>query len=306
MKQVFIVHGWDGSPEEGWFPWLKAELEKRGFSVQVPAMPSPSEPRPETWVPYLASAVGKPDVNTYFVGHSIGCQTIMRYLETLPAGVRVGGAVFVAGWLKLTDSLSDLEKKIAQPWLTTPIDFKKIRSILPRTSAIFSPTDTWVIPENEQLFKDNFGAQIVRVACPGGNGHFSGSDGVTELPEALAAILRIAAPTVMSIDDFAKMEIRMGKILKAEPIIGADKLLKLEIDLGEGSPRTICSGIAQFYKTEELIGKLVPVVTNLAPRKIRGVESNGMVLFGIDETGGGHAPIMLNPVKDLPPGSPVQ
>lgn len=109
----------------------------------------------------------------------------------------------------------------------------------------------------------------------------------------------------ISIDDFAKVQIKMGKILTAERIEGSDKLLKLSINLGEAIPRTICSGIAQHYQPEEMIGKMVPVITNLAPRMMRGVESNGMVLFGINETDGGHAPVMLNPHKDLPPGSPV-
>jgi methionyl-tRNA synthetase len=106
----------------------------------------------------------------------------------------------------------------------------------------------------------------------------------------------------------------MGKILAAERIEGSDKLLKLSVDLGEAAPRTICSGIAQYYSPEDVIGKMVPVITNLAPRKMRGVESNGMILFGIDETPitvegaeskPGHVPVMLNPFKEVPPGSPV-
>ncbi len=130
--------------------------------------------------------------------------------------------------------------------------------------------------------------------------------------------LVVAQPVIepkISIDDFAKVEIKMGKVLTAERIEGSDKLLKLSIDLGEGTPRTICSGIAQFYTPEEMVGKMVPVITNLAPRKMRGIESNGMVLFAIDETvvvapdevlaKSGHVPVMLNPHKDLPPGSPV-
>ena len=110
----------------------------------------------------------------------------------------------------------------------------------------------------------------------------------------------------ISIDDFAKMNIKMGKIITAERIEGADKLLKLTVDLGEGTPRTICSGIAQYYQPEELPGKMVPVLANLAPRKMRGLESNGMILFGIDESTGGHVPVILNPGKEVPPGSPVQ
>lgn len=113
------------------------------------------------------------------------------------------------------------------------------------------------------------------------------------------------ADSKISIDDFTKVEIKIGKIVTAERIEGSDKLLKFSIDLGEPAPRIICSGVAQFYTPEQAIGKMVPVIVNLAPRKMRGVESNGMVLFAIDETNGGHAPIMLNPDKEVPPGSPV-
>src|SRR3989338_6493172 len=90
-KRAFIIHGWDGYPDEGWFPWLKAELEKNGFQVHVPAMPESAEPKIETWVSHLSKAVGDVDENTYFVGHSIGCQTILRFLESLPADKKVGG-----------------------------------------------------------------------------------------------------------------------------------------------------------------------------------------------------------------------
>ena len=95
-KRAIIAHGWDGYPEEGWFPWLKSELEARGFEVLVPQLPEANSPSIYNWVPALAEAVGTPDENTYFVGHSMGCQTIARYLETLPEGAKVGGAVFGA------------------------------------------------------------------------------------------------------------------------------------------------------------------------------------------------------------------
>src|SRR3989344_3577618 len=81
MKRVFIVHGWDFNPEVNWYPWLKKELEKKGFKVIVPEMPNTSEPKINAWVSYLKKVVGKLDEETYFIGHSIGCQTIMRFLE---------------------------------------------------------------------------------------------------------------------------------------------------------------------------------------------------------------------------------
>jgi methionyl-tRNA synthetase len=86
-----------------------------------------------------------------------------------------------------------------------------------------------------------------------------------------------AAPEKIAIEDFAKVEMRVGEIKTAERIAGADRLLKLTVDIGT-EIRQICAGIAQFYEPEKLIGRKVAVVVNLAPRKLRGVESNGMII----------------------------
>ena len=83
----------------------------------------------------------------------------------------------------------------------------------------------------------------------------------------------------ITIDDFAKVEMKVGKILSAEPITGSDKLLKLSVDFAEAAPRTILSGIARYFPdTEALVGKKVAFVTNLEPRKMMGLESNGMIM----------------------------
>src|SRR5207253_10094777 len=87
----------------------------------------------------------------------------------------------------------------------------------------------------------------------------------------------------ITIDRFSEVDLRAGKVLGAERIPKADKLLKLTIDLGEGAPRTIVSGVAQAYRPEELVGRTVAVVANLPKKPLRGVESHGMVLFA---TGG--------------------
>src|SRR3989344_4824162 len=129
-KRVFIAHGWDGHPEEGWFPWLKKELETRGFEVHIPQLPDTGSPRIQKWVPALADAVGVADGDTYFVGHSMGCQTIARYLESLPDGDMVGGAVFVAGFFKRLTGLEDDEDIRATDahWLGAPLDLEKVSS----------------------------------------------------------------------------------------------------------------------------------------------------------------------------------
>jgi methionyl-tRNA synthetase len=97
---------------------------------------------------------------------------------------------------------------------------------------------------------------------------------------AAAGASAAAAPVGIAqigIDDFVKVEMRVGQIKTAERIVGADKLLKLTVDIG-AEIRQICAGIAQFYEVDALVGRKVVVVTNLAPRKLRGVESNGMIV----------------------------
>jgi methionyl-tRNA synthetase len=99
-------------------------------------------------------------------------------------------------------------------------------------------------------------------------------------PSATVGAAAAAAPAAsekIGIEDFAKVEMRVGQIKTAERIVGADKLLKLTVDIGT-EIRQICAGIAQFYEPDSLIGRKVAVVTNLAPRKLRGVESNGMII----------------------------
>jgi uncharacterized protein len=191
MKRVFIIHGWSGYPEEGWFPWLKTELEKRGFEVSVPAMPDTNRPKMENWIPFLGELIGAPDQNTFFVGHSIGCQAVLRFLETLPEDAQIGGAVFVAGWYNMRNLDNEKEVRIAGPWVNTPRDDEKIKKILNgKAVAIFSDNDQWVLPENQNSWRAKAGAEIV---IEHAKGHFSGNDGITELPSALEALLKISA-----------------------------------------------------------------------------------------------------------------
>jgi uncharacterized protein len=191
QKRVFIIHGWDGSPEEGWFPWLRKELEARGFEVFTPQLPNPEEPRIKNWVPKLAEVVGTPDEQTYFVGHSMGCQTIARYLETLPDDLKIGGVVFVAGFFKrLTNLESDeVVRSVVHEWLTTPVDLGKVKIHLDKSIAIFSDNDPYVPMDNVGDFEKILGSKIVLEQS---KGHFSGSTGTKELPSALEAVIEIS------------------------------------------------------------------------------------------------------------------
>lgn len=186
-KTVFIIHGWGGNPEEGWFPWLKKELEKKEFHVEVPLMPETDNPKIDTWVSFLRNTIKNPGKETYLIGHSIGCQAILRYLQEI--NVKIGGAVFVAGWLTLKGLETDEEWEIAKPWIETPIDFGKAKNTMAKCAAIFSDNDPFVPFDNSVIFKEKLGAKII---IEKQKGHFSGSDNVKKLPSALKELLEMA------------------------------------------------------------------------------------------------------------------
>ncbi len=105
---------------------------------------------------------------------------------------------------------------------------------------------------------------------------------------------------IISFEEFGKMQLKTATVIAAEKVEGADKLLKLQIDLGD-EKRQIVAGIAQYYTAEEMIGKTLVVVCNLKPAKIRGIESNGMLLAAQS----GKDLVLLATDKDIPPGADV-
>jgi len=175
-KRVFIIHGWGGHPQEGWFPWLKNKLEKQGIEAHIPKMPNSETPKIDEWVPFIKEQVGVPDEDTYFIGHSMGVQTFLRYIASIDT--KVGGALGVAGFFTLIpSSLDEDEKQIAKPWLETPIDTEKVKENTTAITAFFSDDDPFVGLENVDLFKERLNAKTLTFES---KGHFSGEHGVTE------------------------------------------------------------------------------------------------------------------------------
>jgi len=109
----------------------------------------------------------------------------------------------------------------------------------------------------------------------------------------------------INFNEWEKLDLRVGEILKVEEIEGADKLYKLTIDLGEEiGKRTVCAGIKKYYSKENLTGKKVILFANLIPRKLKGIESQGMVLAAVDETE--DKVILISPEEDIEIGSKVR
>lgn len=183
-KRAIIVHCWGGTPDYAWYPWAKAELEKRGYEVQVPQMPNTDTPKLAEWLPTLQQLVGTPDTELLLIGHSLGNPTIMRYLETLPDGQQVGKVIMVAGF---TDQLGFHE---LENFFETRLNYDKIK---PKSShgfvAIQSDNDPFVSAQYGQRLKAELGAKlIIKHAAGHMSGAVDGEESCTELPELLGEL----------------------------------------------------------------------------------------------------------------------
>ena len=113
----------------------------------------------------------------------------------------------------------------------------------------------------------------------------------------------------ITFEEFAKVDLRVAKITHAEPHPNADRLIKLQLDDGSGTPRQICAGVRAYYNPDDLVGRHIVIVANLAPRTIRGEESNGMLLAASaapkDDPNAERNVVLLTPMSDIAPGSTV-
>ena len=182
MKKIYLVHGWGGTGSGGWFDWIKKELKGKA-EVYSFDMPNTEEPKIEEWVGYLEKQIDLDslDEHTYFIGHSIGCQTIIRFLEKLHKHKRVGGCVFVAGWFDLINLESE-ELTIAHPWTNTKISFERVLDHCNNFLAMFSMDDPYVHIDEAEKFKERLGAKII---IKENKGHFNEVEKIPEILEFL-------------------------------------------------------------------------------------------------------------------------
>jgi methionyl-tRNA synthetase len=159
----------------------------------------------------------------------------------------------------------------------------KIGTQLGKVEAVFPRADKSAIEKMQQLETE-------------GRTLTAASSAAQPAPAPAAA----TAPATISIDDFVKIDLRVALVKVAEPVKGTDKLMRLEVDLGTET-RQIVAGIAKAYTPEQLIGRKIVIVANLAPRKLRGLESKGMLLAAsIGEQG---TPVLAGFLEDVPPGA---
>ncbi len=192
-KRAFIIHGYLGYAAEAWQPWLKVELEKRGYLVALPEMPHADRPTIPEWIEFISKLVGRPDDRTVMIGHSLGGQAVLRYLESLAGnGQSVGKTILIASNFPTGMSTKAANERTGgdrtlQPWLTIAVDPEKVRKASGPCTVILSDNDP-IIPleEAKASFQANLGARII---VEHGKGHMNEDDKLTELPSALAAVL---------------------------------------------------------------------------------------------------------------------
>ncbi len=135
MKRVFIIHGWGGRSDIGWLLWLQQELKKKGFEAHGLNMPHTDNPVVSEWLGAIKKAVGTVDEDTYFVGHSLGCISICRFLEQ--QNNKAGGVVLVAGFKELkVPELLEFGKD--------PIDFESLNKKIKHRVTVASDDDDMV------------------------------------------------------------------------------------------------------------------------------------------------------------------
>jgi len=181
---AIIIHGSYGSPEENWIPWLKEELEKRGFSVFAPRFPTPEGQSLEAWDAAFSPFEKYLDGNAILVGHSLGVTFILRLLERINSKVKA--CFFSAGFVGL---LGDPKfDEINKTFVEKPFNWAKIRQNSGSFTLFHSDNDPYVAIENAEEIANGLG---IEPAIVKGAGHFNSSAGFTQFPQLLEKILAL-------------------------------------------------------------------------------------------------------------------
>lgn len=149
-------------------------------------MPDTDKPKIESWLAVFNSAVGIPDINTIIVGHSLGGNLAVRFIDQLPEEMIVGKLILVAPALDEISEITEEEKAIYKPWRENVINFEKVKWQTKEIVAFFSDNDRWIPLETEKLVREKLGGKVI---IESGKGHFGDDDGVTEFPALLEEIL---------------------------------------------------------------------------------------------------------------------
>ncbi|KAB8307569.1 serine hydrolase family protein [Erwinia endophytica] len=178
--RLVIVHGFMAAPTHHWFQWLKNEAETAGMQVLIPPMPDSDAPDLNKWLNALENTVGQSDENTWFIGHSLGCITILRYLTEKSATCKAAGMIMVSGFSEPVEGLA-----LLHPFTQVEIAAERIINGVRHRAVLASLHDDIVPPEYSLRLSQQLDADFYAVPHAG---HFLGRDGFHELPRVLALL----------------------------------------------------------------------------------------------------------------------
>lgn len=175
MKKVFIIHGFEGSPNSAWIPWLMSELKTLGIYASSLTMPTPNEPQKVEWVEEIRRCIDKsPEDEIFLVGHSLGCAGILNYLQS-EGSKKVCGTILVSGRCQKSNN-----PKIEEFY--TSFDFKKIKSMSESFIVIHGDKDDFVPVENADILSEKLNVEPIIVKDAG---HFTTGEGWRSMPLVL-------------------------------------------------------------------------------------------------------------------------
>ncbi len=180
-KKIVIIHGYTATPEKNWFPWLKSQLEVLGASVLVPQMPNSQAPDPECWLQHLRDSQIVLDENTLFIGHSLGCISVLRFLakQKIQSG-KIGGYILVSGFADEQETLPELKSHT-----DINLDYRYLKEIADIRISIISSNDEIVSPESSKSLAKLLDTEVVTISHAG---HFLDREGYVEFPTILELI----------------------------------------------------------------------------------------------------------------------
>ncbi|MCL1873018.1 MAG: alpha/beta hydrolase, partial [Clostridiales bacterium] len=173
--KVYLIHGYTGSPESDLFPWIIDKLSEVGLNLTAFHMPNPDSPLAAEWDRYLDDNIKELNEDTYFICHSLGCVTLLRYLNRQSARTKIGGAILASGFVEMLPKYP-----MFRGFIDIDLDMGKLIAMVDKRCVFSSPNDIIVEYKYSQELARLFDAKLVTIE---GGGHFIGQEGFSEFPE---------------------------------------------------------------------------------------------------------------------------
>ena len=176
-KRAILIHGWEGTPQNEWLPWVGKQLQEKGWNVEIPEMPNTKNPKLGEWMDTLVSL--SPDENTLLIGHSLSNALILKYLQK--AETKVMGAIMVAAWNWLMEDV----KEFHITFYDTDFDYQALKKKNTPLVIVNSTNDPWIDLERSKKMAEKLNAKFISIQNAG---HFMERDGYKEFPQLVKFI----------------------------------------------------------------------------------------------------------------------